>query len=192
MRRVSANKSGCATKPRTDEQAQVRIVILALASFLLGVAVTAGWFHLTTQRIAPVQSSQTPVPSEQQSAEPPSGAKLSPQKFVEQPVPVPPSAVDEVKSVLPNYSALSLEQGTEILRQAALRKYAAATQELQSQVAQAQDELSQAEGQSPAARLAAIKNLQQVQAEQSRKLQQIGAQLQTQIAALKQLKGTTP
>ncbi len=107
---------------------------------------------------------------------------------MEPPVPVAPAAIEDVKRALPNYASLSVDQGTEILRQAALKKYAAAAQELQSQVAQAQAELSQAESKSPADQQAAMKHLQQVQAEQSQKLQQIGGQLQTQITALKQLK----
>ena len=107
---------------------------------------------------------------------------------MEPPVPVSPAAIEDVKRVLPNYASLSVDQGTEILRQAALKKYAAAAQELQSQVARAQAELSQAEGISPADQQAAMKHLQQVQAEQSQKLQQIGGELQTQITALKQLK----
>jgi hypothetical protein len=55
-------------------------------------------------------------------------------------------------------------------------------------VGQAEAELSLAQGKSPPDQQAAMKHLQQVQAEQSQKLQQIGGQLQTQIAALKQLK----
>lgn len=99
--------------------------------------------------------------------------------------------MEDVKRALPNYASLTVEQGTEILREAALKEYAAAVQELQNQVGQAQAELSQAQSKSPADQQAAMKHLQQVQAEQSQKLQQIAGQLQTQIAALKQLKGTT-
>ncbi|HUA37664.1 MAG TPA: hypothetical protein VMA35_04605 [Candidatus Sulfopaludibacter sp.] len=123
-----------------------------------------------------------------QPAPPASGANPSARAFVEAPVPVGPSAIEDVKHALPNYVSLSLDQGTEILRQAALKKYAAAAQELQNQVTQAQAELSQAAGKSPADQQAAIRHLQQVQAEQTQKLQQIGGELQTQIAALKQLK----
>jgi hypothetical protein len=107
---------------------------------------------------------------------------------VEQSVPVDQAAVEDVKRALPNYASLSVDEGTEILREAALKAYAAAAQELQSQVGQAEAELSLAQGKSPPDQQAAMKHLQQVQAEQSQKLQQIGGQLQTQIAALKQLK----
>ena len=107
---------------------------------------------------------------------------------MEPPLPVARAAVEDVKRALPNYASLSVDQGTEILREAALKKYAAAAQELQSQVTEAQEELKQAQSQSPADQQAAMTHLQQVQAEQSQKLQQIAGQLQTQIAALKQLK----
>jgi hypothetical protein len=192
MRLALANEMDSTNQPQKTEQAQVRIVILALVSFLLGVAATAFWFHMASNRPAGSLSSQASSegnpPDNQQSAEPPPGASSPTQKFVEPPVPVGAAAIEDVKRTLPNYASLSLDQGTEILRQAALNKYAAAAQELQSQVARAQTELSQAESKSPADQQAAMKHLQQVQAEQSLKLQQIGGQLQTQITALKQLK----
>ena len=172
------------------EHAQVRIVILTLVSFLLGVAATAYWFHFAPIRTAENPNSQT---TDQQNNPPPVApaevANPSARTLVEQPVPVAQEAVEDVKRALPNYASLSVEQGTEILREAALKEYAAAAQELQTQVAQAQDELKQAQSQSPADQQAAMKHLQQVQAEQTQKLQQIGGQLQTRIAALKQLKG---
>jgi hypothetical protein len=194
MKLALANEMGSMDKPQKREQAQVRIVILALVSFLLGVAATAFWFHLASNRTGESLSSQANSPDnqtdQQQPAEPPPGANSPARKFVEPPVPVAPAAIEDVKRAMPNYASLSLDQGTEILRQAALKEYAAAAQELQSQVAQAQAELSQAAGKSPADQQAAMKHLQQVQAEQSQKLQQIGGQLQTQITALKQLKST--
>ena len=193
MKVTPPNEMGSARRLRTSEQAQVRIVILALVSFLLGVAATAFWFHLAPDRNAenlnPPSDSQ---PDNPQPAAPAIKANPSAPAFVEPKVPVAPAAIEDVKRVLPNYASLSVEQGTEILRQAALKKYAAAAQELQSRVAEAEAELTQAQSKSPADQQAAIQHLQQVQAEQSQKLQQIGGQLQTQIAALKQLKGTTP
>ncbi len=173
------------------ERAQVRTIVLLLVSFLLGVTATAVWFHFATVRTAEnpnppstdQQDNQQPVaPAVAATANPPA------QKYVEQPVPVAQEAVDDVKRVLPNYASLTVDEGTEILREAALKKYADAAQELQTQIAQAQEELKEAQSKSPADQQAAMKHLQQVQAEQSQKLQQIGGQLQTQIAALKQLK----
>ena len=178
--------------PPKSEQAQVRILIIALLSFLLGVVATAFWFHSAANRTAASLSSradnQGGQPDNQSSALPPSGANSSARTFVEPPVSVGPAAIEDVKRTLPNYASLSVDEGTEILREAALKKYAAAAQELQTRVAQAQAELGQAENKSPADQQVAVKHLQQVLAEQSQKLQQIGGQLQTQIAALKQLK----
>jgi hypothetical protein len=189
MKMTSANKAGFAGKAAMGEQAQVRTVVLVLVSFVLGVAATAVWFH-----VAPVRNAENPDSSttDQQnnppSATPSAGASTPARAYVEQSVPVDQAAVEDVKRALPNYASLSVDEGTEILREAALKAYAAAAQELQSQVGQAQAELSLAQGKSPPDQQAAMKHLQQVQAEQSQKLQQIGGQLQTQIAALKQLK----
>ncbi len=172
------------------EQAQARIIILALASFLLGVAATTFWFHLSAKRIGPIPTSQTSDMASQESAAMASRSNSPARTFVQNPVPVPPSAVEDLKRALPNYASLSLDEGTEILRQAAMKKFAAAVNELQSQVTKAQEEFKLAENKSPADQQAAMKHLQQVQAEQSQKLEQIGGQLQTQIVALKQLKAT--
>ena len=172
------------------EEAQVRIVILTVVSFFLGVAATACWFYF-----APIRSAENlvPQPTGQQNnpqvPQPVTAANPPAQKFVESPVPVSAAAVEDVKRALPNYASLSVEQGTEILRESALKKYADAAAELQSQVTRAQEELKAAQNKSPANQQAALKHLQQVQAEQSQKLQQIGGELQTQITALKQLKG---
>jgi len=193
MKLASANKVDSTKNSAMREQAQVRIVILALVSFLLGVAATTFWFRFSSNsnpENSIVQTTNEVVRDEPaaQTINPNSPAR----KFAEPAVPVGPAAIEDVKRALPNYASLTVDQGTEILREAALKKYAAAAQELQSQITQAQAELNQAEGKSLAEHQAAMKHLQQVQAEQSQKLQQIGGQLQTQVAALKQLKGTTP
>ena len=167
------------------EQASARVVLLALISFGLGVAATAAWFQLAAKREASNPVPQAAAPA---SAAPSAGANSSGQPFVEPPAPVTPEAVAELKSALPNYASLSLEQGMEILRRAALKKFYAATEEMQSQVAKAQAELSAAESNSTSDQQGAMKHLQEVQAEQSQKLQQIAGDLQTQIAALKSLK----
>ena len=50
MRLTLTDEIGSMNKPQRREQAQVRIVLLALVSFLLGVAATAFWFHLASNR----------------------------------------------------------------------------------------------------------------------------------------------
>lgn len=189
MRLISPKKAGYAKKSQPKEQARVGTVLLGLVSFLLGVVATMVWFQTAAKRTAPAPISPPGAPPVQASAAPPTGAGSPARTFVEKPVPVAPAALEAVKRALPNYASLSVEQGTEILREAALKRYAAAANELQRQIAQAQAELKLAESKSPAEQQAAMKHLQQVQTEQSQKLRQIGGQLQTQIAALKQLKG---
>lgn len=177
-------------RPRRTEHAQVRLVVLTLISFLLGVTATTFWFRLNPPRLLPEMNSQISAPSEQPAAEPPpSGANPPARPFVETPVPVSPAAVEEVKKALPDYASMSLADGEQMLRDAALKKVGAAVNEFQSQVTKAEDELGQAKGKSPAEQQAAMKHFQQVQTEQSQKLQQIAGQLPTQIAALRQLKG---
>jgi septal ring factor EnvC (AmiA/AmiB activator) len=186
----SANLFYSAAKRRASEGASVRIILLAAISFLMGVAATAVWFHLTAKRMV-LNSNQAGAPSAVQSAAPaaPSaGVNSSAQLSAEKPSPVAPADIEEVKRALPNYASLSLNEGTEILRQTALKNFAAATQEMQNQIAKAQEELSQAESKSPADQQAAMKHLQQVQEEQTQKLQEIARRLQAQIDALKSLK----
>ena len=99
------------------------------------------------------------------------------------------NAVREVKALIPNLGAVSAEEGTRILREAALKDFTAAATELEAQVKEAQQRLAQAQnGGFDADRRAAMKHLQQVQAEQTEKLKQIAAKSKAQIDALQQLK----
>jgi len=181
-------------RPRTSalpEQGSARSGLLAVVSFLLGVAAAAAWFHVTAKPPAAVSVQQiAPAPEASEATGPASGAPPAPsQSFVEQPVPVSSDAVEALKRALPNYANLSVEDGTEILREAALKQFAAAAQELQSEVGKAENELADAQNSKSAAdQQAAMKHLEQVQAEQEARLKEIAGNLQTQIAALKQLK----
>ncbi len=194
MKVAPTHKVGFLRNPTASEHAQVRIVILALVCFLLGVGVTAFWFHLTTKPNADISTSET-------SAEPDAGQPAAqaintnppPRPFVANHPPVDAATIEEVKQAIPNLASVSLEDGTQILRAAALKQFAAAAKEMDVQVKQAQAQLGQAENnQSAAEQQAAMKHVQQTQAEQTEKLQQIAMHLQAQIAALKQLKGATP
>ncbi|MBU6402646.1 MAG: Gldg family protein [Verrucomicrobia bacterium] len=116
---------------------------------------------------------------------------------VAQPAPVAgpvPSVIDtnavaEVKRAIPNLGSVSVEEGTQLLREAALKDYRAAAQEMQARVEAAQQQLSQARtGGSQVEQQAALEHLRQVQAEQTDRLQRIAARLQAQTAALTRLK----
>ncbi len=186
MNSAPTNKVVSTKKPRPGERARASIIILVLVSFLLGVAATAVWFHFAANRPAENSSSQT---NDQPATEQPINETAPAQPFVPSQPLVDAATIAAVKQAVPDYASVSLEDGTQVLRAAALKQFAAAAREMDAQVKQAQEQLVQAEnGQSAAGQPAAMKHLQQVQAEQTEKLQQIAAQLQAQIAALKQLK----
>jgi hypothetical protein len=99
------------------------------------------------------------------------------------------AAIREVKRSITNLASVSVEEGTKILRQAALEDLKSATKEMEEQIKAAQQRLSDAQhSQSEAEQQAAIKDLQNAQAKQTEKLKEIAARLQEQIAALQKLK----
>ena len=102
-----------------------------------------------------------------------------------------PAVTEEVKRTIPNFASVSVEEGTRILRAAAVKDFKATVAAMDIQVKEAQQSLSQAQnGGSEAEQQAAMKHLQQVQSEQTEKLKQIAARSSAQIEALRQLKET--
>jgi hypothetical protein len=190
MKSAPADNTISTQKPRQGEWAQARIIMLALVSFLLGVAATAAWFHFAPNRNA--QNSSSPAP-DQSNNEQPAGTVASAnspaQPFVPSHPPVDAATIEAVKVAVPNYASVSLADGTQVLRAAALKRFAVVAKEMDVRVRQAEERLSEAEnGQIAAEQQAALTNLRQTQAEQTGKLQEITSQLQAQIAALQQLK----
>ena len=103
------------------------------------------------------------------------------------------ASLDAVKRAIPNLDAVSLEAGTQILRNASLVQFQQAAEEMQARVKEAEQRFIQAQGdQSEAAQQAAAEELRKIQAEGTRKLQQIAQDSHAQIAALQQLKKTAP
>ena len=99
-----------------------------------------------------------------------------------------PATIEEVKRAVPDLASVSVEEGTRILREAALKDFAAAANEMELRQKEAQQRVTGAQGKSEAEQQAARKNLQQVQLEQAEKLKQVAARLQARISALQQLK----
>ena len=103
------------------------------------------------------------------------------------------AAIQEVRALIPDLAAVSVESGKQILRDAALKDFTAAAKEMQAQVKEAEQRLTQAQnGGTDVEQQAAMKHLQQVQTEQTDKLKQIAARSQAQIDALQQLKTVHP
>lgn len=151
---------------RCAERASVRIVLLMLVSFFLGLAVAAFWFHRPVSGNAAnaVSQSSVPPPVAQpmgQPAAPPPPPTASPQ-------PQNPAVIQEVKKLVPNYASISLSDGENILRAAAL-------EQMDAQIKAAQQQLQDAQS-------------SQSTADQLEKLKDMAARLQAQITALKSLK----
>ncbi len=109
-------------------------------------------------------------------------------------VQVPPSpmqiaATQQVQTLLPNLAGVSLEDGSRMLREAALKEFQAAAQDMQAKIQDAQQQLLAAQNSnSDSEQQAAMKRLQQLQSDQAQKLQEIAAKAKAQIDALQQLK----
>ena len=180
------------SRTASSKDGSARAGLLAVVSFLLGVGVTAAWFHLTARQEAPNQTppSAPPAAVSESTGTPPAPSPAT-QPVAQPQVTVSPETIEAVKRAVPNYASLSLDEGIEMLREAAVKEFTAAAGEMQSQVAKAQNELDAAQNSNSADdQQAAMKHLQDVQKEQTEKLQQIAGELQTRIAALKQLKSS--
>jgi hypothetical protein len=194
MKLASAHRVGGARKLLTGKQAQVRVAILPLISFLLGIVVTVLWFQFGPNH--QVEKTNLSLENTRPAAEQPVEPAITPNRpsrpFVPSHPPVDSTTLEAVKQAIPNYASVSLADGIQTLREAALKQFTAMTKEMDAQVQQAQQQLIQAEkSQSATEQQAARKHLQDTQAAAAEKIQQIAAELQTRIAALKQLKGTT-
>ena len=183
-----------AEKSEHTESGSARTVMLALVSFLAGIAVTALWFRHTpasggntaTAVSQAVPETAAPEPVGVPAPPPPSTPAPSPGI----PQPADPAVIEQVKKEVPNFASISLDEGEQILRAAALKQFADATAETDDEIKHAQQQLQDAENNGSAAeQQAAMKNVQNTQSAASEKLKQIAASLQDQIAALKSLKG---
>ena len=175
------NPSGQVGKGRTGEPARAQMMILALVFFLLGVAAGALWFSGKPPGKAAPQTDLTHPPARSASA------NVSPEP---QPAPTADlAALDAVKRSIPRLNSASLEEGTRILREAALAELRQTAQELQARQQQAEHNFIEGQkNQSDAQQQMAAKQLRQLQAEQLEKLKQIAAKSQAQIETLQQLK----
>ncbi len=107
--------------------------------------------------------------------------------------PVDSALFEEVKRLFPNLDSVTLVQGTEKLRDFAVKEMQTALAETDAQIKDAERRLTQAQGGgSEAEKQAALKELQQAQASQAEKLKQIAAHSAAQVEALKKLKSSGP
>jgi hypothetical protein len=102
---------------------------------------------------------------------------------------IDPSTTAEVKRLIPNFTSVSLEEGSRILRETALQDFTTAAVEMELQLKEAGQRVSPTGNElSEAERDAAVEHMQRVQTEQAAKLKNIAARSSAQIEALRQLK----
>lgn len=174
------NHVGQVRKRCTGEQAEARIIFLALVFFLMGVAVSALWFSRKPSANAAAQTEASPgfAPSANVSSPPPP----APQANL--------AALDAIKRSIPDVSSASLEEGTRILRQAALAEFQKTARELQARKVKAEENFRLGQdNQSAEQQQIATKQLKELQVEQAEKLKQIAAESKAQIETFQQLKG---
>jgi D-aminopeptidase len=103
--------------------------------------------------------------------------------------PPDPAIVAEVKRQVPNFATIPLEQGSQILRAAALRDLQAALSQMQPELKDAEQRVARLEeANSETGKQAALKELQRLQAAQAAKLDEVTTRSSSQIEVLRQLK----
>jgi hypothetical protein len=103
--------------------------------------------------------------------------------------PLDQAVFDEVKKVIPDPSAVSLDDGSLLLRSAALKEVAQAAADMQSQIADAEKKVTDAENSgNPADKEAAVKALLQLKSDQAEKIKAISLKAKNQVDAFAQLK----
>ena len=105
--------------------------------------------------------------------------------------PPDPAIVAEVKRQIPNFASVPLEEGSQMLRVAALKDLQAALSQMEPQLKEAEQRVARMdETKSETEKQAALQELQRLQAKQAAKLREVTTRSTAQIEALRQLKGS--
>ena len=101
-----------------------------------------------------------------------------------------PAALEAVQRAIPNVKSATLESGTRILRKAAVAEFQQTVEDFRARQKQAEQDLIKGQNKlSDEQRKIAMKQLQELQAQQIEKLKQIAANSKAQIDTFQQLKG---
>jgi hypothetical protein len=188
MKHLKMNNRGQLRQRGIGEQAQARIILLALVFFLMGLAVSALWFSRKPSAEAASQTALSGNTTSDVTHALARSVNVSPQP---QPaLQTDLAALDTVKRAISNVNSASLEQGTRILRQAAVAEFRQTVQELQARQKTAEQNFIRGQNnRSDEEQKTATKQLQELQAEQMEELKQIAAKSKVQIETFQQLKG---
>jgi len=102
------------------------------------------------------------------------------------------AAQREVEGIIPNLASVSVEEGTQILRDAYLQDFLATLKTTQPEIDALQQRMQQLQDQmSDADRESFLEQLQQLRARQKKQLDELAARVEAQVAALEQIKGVS-
>jgi len=170
---------------RYHAQTGIRTLLVAALCLFIGFGLGGLWHSRRTQR--------STVNTETRSED--AGRLSAGTTAVLQSVQVPvqikpdPAIVAEVKRQIPDVTSVSLEAGSQILREAALKNLQAALNQTLGQLKEAEQRVARMEeAKSETEKQAALKDLQRLQAEQAAKLREFTTRSSAQIEALRQLK----
>jgi hypothetical protein len=107
--------------------------------------------------------------------------------------PISPETTNVIVRLIPDVRNTSLEEGSQILRAAAMQEITTAGAEAESQLELAKQQLADAQNSgSETQQQAALKHLQEVQFEQTEKIRAIAARLQEELTVFQQMKTVAP
>ncbi len=164
-------------------QSLIRTLLIAAPCLLIGMGLGALWH---SRRVQPIAANTEGTALDVGTL----SAGTTAMQSLKVPVQIrpDPAIVAEVKRQIPNFAAVSLEEGSRILREAALKDLQAALSQTVGQVKEAEQRIARAEEtKSEAEKQAALKELQRLQAEQAAKLRECTTRSSAQIEALRQL-----
>ena len=170
---------------RNHAQAGIRTLLVAALCLFIGFGLGGLWHSRRTQRSA--VNRETP----REDAGQLSAGTPAVLQSVQAPVPIKsdPAIVADVKRQIPDFASVSLEAGSQIRREAALKNLQAALNQTVGQLKEAEQRVARMEeAKSETEKQAALKDLQRLQAEQAVKLREFTTRSSAQIEALRQLK----
>jgi hypothetical protein len=167
---------------RSHAQAGVRTLLVGVLCLFIGLGLGALWQSRRAQGSAPKTEEDASAPTTPT-------APASPAPPVAATLPVDAEMLAEVKRQIPNFAAVSLAEGSQMLRAAALKDLQAALGQMEGPLKEAEQRVARMEqANSETEKQAALKELQRLQAEQAAKLREFTMRSSAQIEALRQLK----
>jgi hypothetical protein len=168
---------------RNHAQAGIRTLLVGVLCLFIGLALGALWQSRRAQRSAVNTEGKAPGQDVGTLSAGPTAVLQRLEASVD------PAIIAEVKRQIPNFASVSLEEGSQVLRQAALRDLQAALSQMEGQLKEAEARVAQMEEtKAETGKQAALKDLQRLQAEQAAKLSEFTTRSSAQIEALRQMK----